>query len=140
MTVLEEMENRKLLKNNNTTFKDMQATDRHIQLFITTKDISDRVGFNRIIVNNGLLGLFDIIPIIHFNGEEAIYVHLSEPIPDTEAYKIIFQWCDELKRRGMVNHAEIKKLAIPSSGDVLHLTLDVNNNLIENRYLIVFNV
>lgn len=118
----------------------MKATERGIQLFITTKDVSDRVGPNRLVVNNGLMGLFDIIPIIHFNGEDAIYVHLNEPISDIDAYTVISQWCDELKRRGIVIYTEIQSLAMPPLGDVLHPTLDSNGNLIENRYLIVFNV
>lgn len=121
----------------------MKDTDRGIQLFITTKDVSDRVGPNRLVINNGLMGLFDIIdiiPTIRFNGEDAIYVHLNEPISDIDAYTVISQWCNELKRRGIVIHAEIQSLAMPASGNVLHPILDPNGNLIENRYLIVFNV
>lgn len=117
----------------------MKETEITIQLYITTKDIGDQTGINHVVVKDGLLGLFDIIPHIQFNGKEVIYVHLKEPVSLGEAYLSISQWCNELEKKGKVSHAECKSLPMPVNGDSFHLILDVNNNLIENRYLIVIS-
>lgn len=72
--------------------KIMRDKEINITLIITTKNVYDKAVTNHFIVN----GIEKINDKLLFNGEEAIYVHLKEPIEDVEIEKILYHRCKKL--------------------------------------------
>ena len=115
----------------------MSNNERVIQLFITTKNVADKESENHYVVN-GIDRLEDVNKRLHFNGNESIYVHLSNPVEYDEANNYLSLWCKSLVDNSFVHTAMHQRMPMPVSGESYHTTYGVGNNLLEERFMITY--
>lgn len=108
----------------------MNDNEKAIQLFITTKNVSDKESENHYVIN-GIERLEDINKRLHFNGNEAVYVHLNEPIEQDNPNKLLCLWCKSLVDNGLVNAAMHQRMGMPVSGEGYHTTYSEDNILLK---------
>ena len=118
-------------------FVDMNNNEKVIQLFITTKKVADKERENHYVVD-GIERLEGVNKRLHFNGTEAIYVHLSNPIEYDLANNLLSLWCKSLVDNGYVHTAKHQRMPISISGEGYHTTYGTGNNLLEERYMITY--
>lgn len=115
----------------------MNDNEKVIQLFITTKNVADKESENHYAIN-GIERLDDVDKRLHFNGNEAVYVHLNEPIEPDEANKLLCLWCKSLVDNGLVNSAIHHRMGMPINGEGYHTTYGEGNKLLEERFMITY--
>ena len=115
----------------------MNNNERVIQLFITTKNVADKERENHYVIN-GINSLEDVNKRLHFKGNEAVYVHLNEPIEPDEANKLLCLWCKSLVDNGLVNAARLQRMGMPVNGEGYHSTYGAGNSLLEERFMITY--
>ena len=115
----------------------MTKNEKTIILFITTKDISEEAGENHYVVN-GIENLFTIIDILRFTGNEAIYVHLNEPITFEIISRELSRICKCLIENGHVNIAQFSRMGTPVDGGNFCTTLNDKNMLTNDRFMISY--
>lgn len=125
---------------NNIVFRfivDMNDKEKVIQLFITTKNVADKERENHFVVD-GIERLECVNKRLRFNGTEAIYVHLSNPIEYDVANNLLSLWCKSLVENGYVHNAKHQRMPMPISGEGYHTTYGAGNNLLEERFMITY--
>lgn len=116
----------------------MTEKDKVIQVYLTSRDVSDKTGTNRYVINNGIDHLADVVQNLLLNNKDVIYVHLTSPIQRRDANSYLVRTCQSLIDRGRVKHVVFSPLSMPVSGAAIHTVFDTDNNLIEDRYMIVY--
>jgi hypothetical protein len=116
----------------------MTEKDNVIQVYLTCKDVSDKTGTNRYVINNGIDHLTDVAQKLLLNNKDVIYVHLSNPIQRSDANSYLARTCQSLIDSGRVQYAVCGPLGMPDSGTAIHTVFDTDDNLIEDRYMIVY--
>lgn len=116
----------------------MTEKDNVIQVYLTCKDVSDKAGTNRYVINNGIDHLADVAQKLLLNNEDVIYVHLSNPIQRSDANSYLARTCQSLIDSGRVQYAVYGSLGMPDSGAAIHTVFDTDDNLKEGRYMIVY--
>lgn len=117
----------------------MTEKDNVIQVYLTCKDVSDKIGTNRYVINNGIDHLADVVQKLLLNNKDVIYVHQSNPIQRSDANSYLARTCQSLIDSGRVQYAVCGPLGMPDSGAAIHTVFDTVNNLIEDRYMIVYS-
>lgn len=113
----------------------MNNSDKVIQLFITTKNVADKERENHYVIN-GIERLEDVNKRLRFNGNEAVYIHLNEPIESDMVNKLLCLWCKTLVDNGLVSAARHLRMGMPISGEGYHTTYGAGNILLEERFMI----
>ena len=116
----------------------MTEKDNVIQVYLTCKDVSDKIGTNRYVINNGIDHLADVVQKLLLNNKDVIYVHLSNPIQRSDANSNLARTCQSLIDSGRVQYAVFRPLVMPISGADIHTVLDTDDNLTEDRFMIVY--
>ena len=115
----------------------MNNNEKVIQLYISTKNVADKERENHYIVN-GIERLEEVNKRLHFNGNEAIYVHLCKPIEYDAVYYLLSLWCKSLVDNGYVHTAKHQRIPMPISGEGYHTTYGDGNKLLEERFMITY--
>jgi hypothetical protein len=112
--------------------------DNVIQVYLTCRDISDKTGANRYVVNNGIDHLADVVQKLLLNNKDVIYVDLTNPIQRSDVNGYLVRTCQALIDSGRVQYAVFGHLGMSISGAAIHTVFDTDDNLIEDRYMIVY--
>lgn len=115
----------------------MNNLEKVIQLFITTKNVADKERDNHYVIN-GIERLEEVNKRLHFNGNEAIYVHLYNPIERDAANNLLSLWCKSLVDNGYVHTAKHQRMGMPINGEGYHTTYGVGDSLLEERFMITY--
>ena len=99
----------------------MVEQEKMIKLFITTDNVRGERGDYRYIVN-GIDNLYNVIDCLHFNGGDAIYVHLDSPVSSEQMSQKLIQLCKLLKEKGLVNSAKFSRMGLPIEGGKFNTT------------------
>lgn len=116
----------------------MTEKDKVIQVYLTSRNVSDKTGPNRYVINNGIDHLADIVQELLLNNKDVVYVHLTNPIQRSEANSHLARTCRSLVDSGRVHYAVFSHLCEPVSGAAIYTVFDTDDNLIEDRYMIVY--
>lgn len=116
----------------------MTENDNVIQIYLTCQDVSNKTGANIYIVDNGIDHLADVIQKLLLNNKDVIYVHLTNPIQRSDVNGYLVRTCQSLIDSGKVQYAVFGPLGIPISNAAIHTVIDTDDNLIEDRYMIVY--
>ena len=115
----------------------MVEQEKVIKMFFTTDNVSCERGDYRYIVN-GIDNLHNVIDCLHFNGDDAIYVHLDSPVSSELMSQKLIQLCKLLKEKGLVNTAKFIRMGLPIEGGRFNTTFGENNMLTNERYMISY--
>ena len=113
----------------------MIEQEKVIKVFISTGDVSNEKGDDHYIVN-GIDNLFCVADSFHFNGGDAIYVHLDTPISIEQMNHNLVMLCKILIDKGLVNTAKFSRMPLPIVGGSYNTTFGDNNMLTSERYMI----
>lgn len=113
----------------------MVEQEKVIKVFISTDDVSNEKGDYHYIVN-GIDNLFCVADSLHFNGSDAIYVHLDTPISTEQMTHNLVTLCKLLIDKGFVNKVKISRMPLPLEGGRYNTTFGDNNMLTSERYMI----
>ena len=116
----------------------MTENDNVVQVYLTSQVVSDKTGTNRYVINEGIDHLSEVVQKLLLNNKDVVYVHLSNPIKNSDANSYLARACQSLIDRGRVQHAVFGPLSMPISGAAIHTVFDTDDNLIEGRYMIVY--
>lgn len=116
----------------------MTGKDKVIQVYLTSRDVSGKTGPNRYVINNGIDHLADVVQNLLLNNKDVVYVHLTNPLQRSEAKSHLVRACRSLVDSGRVHYAVFGHLCVPVSDAVIHTIFDSEDNLIEDRYMIVY--
>ena len=116
----------------------MTEYDNVIQVYLTCQDVRDKTGANRYVVNNGIDHLADVVQKLLLNNKDVIYVHLTNPIQRSDANSHLAKACQTLIGSRRVQYAAFRPLVMPISGADIHTVLDTDDNLTEDRFMIVY--
>ena len=116
----------------------MTEKDKVIQVYLTSQDVSDKTGPNRYVINNGIDHLVDVVQKLLLNNKDVVYLHLTNPTQRSEANSHLARACRSLVDSGRVHYAVFGHLCVPISDTAIHTVFDTNDNLIEDRYMIVY--
>jgi hypothetical protein len=116
----------------------MTESDNIVQVYLTCRDVRNQVGVNRYVINNGIDHIVDVVPKLLLNNKDVIYVHLTKPIQRRDANGYLSRICQSLIDSGKVQYAEYGPLGMPILGAAFRTIFDADNNLIEDRYKIVY--
>lgn len=115
----------------------MTENDNVVQVYLTCRDLNDKTGANEYVIN-GIDHLADVVQKLMLNNKDVIYVHLTSPIQRSDANSHLVRACQSLINKGRVQYAVFGPLGMPVSRSAIHTVLDTDDNLIEDRYMIVY--
>lgn len=116
----------------------MNANDYNIQVFLTCQETSMRTGRNRYTICDGIDNIEDIIPNLLLNNKDVIYVHLPKSVSKKVVDNVLMDFCKKLIKERNVLRADYTHLSMPNNGVKYYTVVDVEENLLEDRYLITY--
>lgn len=109
--------------------------EKTVQIITTNSDVKDKARENYYVVN-GIEELYSVIGILRFNNNEVIYVHLDNSIEIEEMNRVLNLWCKKLEEKRRVSSAKYQIMGMPENQEGFHTFYDVDNKLLENRYMV----
>lgn len=109
--------------------------EKTFQIIITNSDVKDKERENHYVIN-GIDELDSLIGVLQFNNKEAIYVHLNDSIETEEMNRFLNQWCKKLEEKHCVSCVKHQTMGMPENQEGFHTFYDVDNKLLENRYMV----
>ena len=117
----------------------MTDKDNVIQIYLSTNDnVLQKTGKNQYVINFEIDHVNDVVSRLKLNGKDTVYIHLVKPFTENEVNAIMTEFCRKLVFRREVLYADYSLLSMPDGGGGYHTMLDADNNIIEDRYMIIY--